>query len=187
MHYCILVITRKFPTVDVLDTAMRPFNEEDFYKKQEKDESTPRPVFKWDWWQLGGRYCAHLKIDVSGGNFAKYDLEIYAKERRVGRLFRSQLLENLRLRPGFLSNPSEEDALCYMGLRDEVIYADSARVEDCKSIPDAWGIVLPDGEAFCREFWDGDHWNKNADYDAQRAAAIEANKDCWISVVDIHD
>lgn len=192
MHYCILVLTKEFPADDVLESALKPFYEDDYYKKQEEDPNTPRPVFKWDFWKLGGRYCAKLKIDVSGDNFEKYELKFYVKEKRSKRLFRAVLLEkvNLDADVAALFTPrdySEVDALCYMGLRDNVIYADSARIEDCVSIPDGYGIVLPTGEAYARATWDGESWNKNTCFDEQREKAISENKDCWISVVDIHD
>lgn len=187
MHYCVLVLTKEFPTDEVIEKVMEPFNEEKYYEKSEKDPSTPRPVFMWDYWQLGGRYCARLKIDVSGDKFDKYELRFYAKERRSNRLFRSDFLEKMDVGVGFSQKVDEETALCYMGLRDSVIYADSARIEDCVAIPGGFAIVLPDGEAYARKSWDGDSWIKNSSFDEQKDAAIEANKDCWLSVIDIHD
>lgn len=188
MHYCVLVLTKEFPTDEVIEKAMEPFDEDKFYKKQEEDPTTPKPVFQWDFWKLGGRYGALLKIDVSEDKFDKYELKFYAKETRSKRLFRSAILEAANFGTlGIGARFTEENALCYMGTRDSVIYADAAKIEDCIATPGGWAIVLPNGEAYARETWDGDNWIKNPSFDELKDAAIAANKDCWISVIDIHD
>lgn len=166
---------------------MAPFEEDSFYEQQEKDESINRPCLLWDYWKLGGRYAGRIKIDVSGDNAGKYDLIFYPKQKRVNRLFRSAFLESCNLDVLFTTGFDETDALCYMGVRDDIIYADSAKIEDVKEFPGGFGMILPSGEVFAREYWDGAHWIKCPDFDERKEAALSGNKDCWISVIDIHD
>lgn len=186
MHFCVLLITKDFPTNRVIASAMKPFNEEADYERRAGNPNAQRMAFLWDFWTLGGRYGASLKIDVSGKNFEKYELLYYAKEPRSNRLFRSAILETANFgRLG--SGLAEEDALLYMGARDGVIYADAAKIEDLAAVPVGWAIVLPNGEAYSRTSWDGDIWSENPSFDEQIEAAIAENNDCWISVIDIHD
>ena len=187
MHYCIQVITKDFPTDEILEAALKPFYEEDFYAKLDKDESLLSPPILWDWWQLGGRYGALLKIDVSGENAEKYNLVYYPKEKRSGRLFRSAFLEKAKLGVDFLADLSETDALVYMGIRDDIIYADSAPIKDLKKCADGFGLILPTDEVFVRRYWNRREWVENPEFDQIREKALSDYRDCWISVVDIHN
>ena len=187
MHYCIQVITREFPTDEVLEEVLTPFKQEDFYAKLEKDESLPSPPILWDWWQLGGRYGALLKIDVSGENAEKYNLVCYPKRKRSGRLFRSAFLEKANLWVDLWADLTETDALVYMGIRDVIIYADSAPIKDLKKCADGFGLILPTGEVFVRKYWDRCEWIENTEFDQIKEKALSDYKDCWISVIDIHN
>ena len=187
MHYCIQVITREFPTDEVLAEVLAPFKEEDFYAKLEKDESLLSPPILWDWWQLGGRYGALLKIDVSGENAEKYNLVYYPNEKRSGRLFRSACLEKAKLDVGFSGGLTETDALLYMGIRDDFIYADSAPIKDLKEGTGGFGLIIPTGEAFARKYWNRSEWIENTEFDQIKEKALSDYKDCWISVIDIHN
>lgn len=187
MHFCILVITKEFPSDEVLKNQLKPFYEDDYYQELEAEANVDRPVFQWDYFKLGGRYGGRLKIDISGENSVKYDLQYYARQKRSGRLFRAAILEAYDFDDVSFGKPNEINALCYMGLWDDVIFADAAPIQDCKAIPDGFGIVLPDGAAYARRVWSGDSWDDDPEFDNRRAAALEAHKDCWVSVVDIHD
>lgn len=60
MHYCCLVITREFPSDQVLGKALEPYNEDLFYEN--KYDGRAYPEFMWDWWKVGGRYTGQFKV-----------------------------------------------------------------------------------------------------------------------------
>lgn len=90
MHYCCFVFTEEFPTDDVLYNVLEPFNEEKFYGNEEENKEYPE--FMWDWFKVGGRYSAELKLEVRK-NDENYRWEFFENNPRNNRLFRSQLID----------------------------------------------------------------------------------------------
>ena len=71
MHYCIAVITDQFPTDETLGQKLAPYDENAFYSQFEDGEEieeeinkAQRPLFMWDYWQVGGRYGGQLKLKI---------------------------------------------------------------------------------------------------------------------------
>ena len=82
MHYCCLLITKEFPTEEVIHDALAPFNEDDVLEQPE--ESRIYPAFTWDWWQVGGIYSGQFKLKVNE-NDEKYRWEYYDHTQGSGR------------------------------------------------------------------------------------------------------
>lgn len=187
MHFCFLVVTEEFPTDDVLEEALAPFNEESYYEKKTEQPEAEEPAFLWDWWTLGGRYAGLLRLDISGDNFEKYELKYMVDNPRNGRLFRSVLLEDDKRKVTDYSARGEHFKLCYMGFRDRLLYVDAASISDLKMYPDAYGLLLPDGTVMQRYRYEDGQFVTDNNYDEKAHEALNANRDCWVSVVDIHD
>ena len=92
MHYCCFVFTKEFPTDEILQKVLKPFNSEGFYSNS--NENSVYPMFTWDYFRLGGRYSGMLKLEVKE-NDEKYKWEFYENNPRNNRLFRSQLIDTL--------------------------------------------------------------------------------------------
>ena len=209
MHYCTLVFTKEFPTDAVLQSAMAPYYEDDYYRMAEEDESTPRPLFMWDWMQIGGRYGGLLKLDVRqdeqkkssevemdgvidlSAKPDKYEVHWSTGKLKAGRLFRSQCLEKIAKQTGpqFMKSSNEDSAICYMGIRDGFLAVDGALCADILNLDEISGYncIDADGNAYSRSSWEGARWVDNPDYDAQVAAVRAKSADCYLTIIDIHD
>ena len=198
MHYCFVVITKEFPTDDVLSKALNPFNEEKFYEKFEDVDEIPAeeyPVFTWDWWQVGGRYGGNLKLKIDFED-EEYRWQFYAKkdETRAGRLFRSKMCETLdSLQKGrMLFTPIEDDYRGYLGSRDGYIRVDGCKVKDVIDFEETvinhgFGFIGKDGEIYARESWNGHDFIKDEHYEEKVKEAIKDVQDCYVTYVDCHD
>ena len=185
MHYCLHLYTTQFPTNEVIEEALRPYNSELLSDDQ------PQPIFTYDWWQVGGRYGGEIRLNILGTEDKyKWEYVMLDWERRAGRLFRSQFLEKLpTYGPGYYL--TEENALGYMGFGDGFIYVDGAWLPDVINQTDLAGkcfYILADGEAMARSVWDGEHWivNSNFDEDARELMQRMA-KNHYLTVIDLHD
>ena len=198
MHYCVAVITEQFPTNEILSEKLKPVNEETFYEKFGDNEEIPKdlyPPIMWDWWQVGGRYHAMLKLKVDKEN-KEYEWRYYTKEPRSGRLFRSMLFEryfNPYDREGNrLFRDREEDIYGYCGYDDGYLRVDGCRVRDIIDFEEtiinkSWGFIGKDGTAYAREFWNGKIFFKDEKYEEKVRSAITDIDDCYVCYVDIHD
>ena len=68
MHYCVQLLTKELPSEEDIRKIMQPYNDDVVYGNDEEDENVEiiRPVFTWDWYQIGGRYAGRLKLkDIS--------------------------------------------------------------------------------------------------------------------------
>lgn len=197
MHYSFVVITKDFPTDDVLSEVLQPYNEEAFYEKYEEREgeipSNERPVFMWDWWQVGGRYGGRLKLKVDYDD-EEYRWKFYAKEPRAGRLFRSNMCEELdaaRKNNTFFT-PIEDDYRAYLGSIDGYIRVDGCKVKDVIDfeetvIEHSYGFIGKDGEAYAIELWNGHNFVNDEHYKEKVKEAIKDVQDCYVTYVDCHD
>ena len=87
MHACICVIADGFPSQKVIEKKMEPYYE---YREEEANESVP--LFRWDSWEIGGRYCGRIKLKINHED-ERYRWGFYTKDPRAGRLYRSSFLE----------------------------------------------------------------------------------------------
>ena len=181
MHYCCLIITKEFPTDEVLSEVLAPYN-------WEETEEGEYPPFTWDWWQVGGRYNGMLKLTINE-NDEKYRWEYYAREPRKDTLFRSYLLDKMSGFAGRSFMYREEDYYPSMGSRDDFLYVDGALIEDIKNLSEVtcYCCVDKDGKAYSTESWDGKEWIKNDKFDTQFAEVLADSKGCYVCIVDLHD
>ena len=183
MHSCCIVITKEFPDDDVLREVLSPFNEGDYYDRDEEERE--RPAFLWDYWQVGGRYNGKIKLryDLSD---EEYGFRYYAKEPRTNSQFRSYVVEtathNSREFRYFGNTIFADDMLFSMGARDGFIYVDGAKAKDITNMDDlsCFCFVDRDGNAASR---DDDEYG----FDEKLKAALKNSDGCYVCVVDLHD
>jgi len=191
MHYPIYIFTKEFPTDEVIEKVLAPYNDDadpDLYTYP-----GVRPDIQWDWFIIGGRYGGFLKIRCDKDDDEFYQWMMLGGERRAGRLFRSSLLENYStaFRRRFTSS-EEVCAFLYCGYRDGYIFADGAKVSDLVNFDElthmGYGFIDPaNNEDSSHEYFINGKFVENERYDEQLAAAMERNKDGYLTVVDIHD
>lgn len=101
MHYCIHLLTKQLPTEKEIEKIMEPYS---WYSIDDEDTDDEKkkieyPVFTWDWYQIGGRYSACLKLKVDGEdseNREHYNWGYLENNPRNERLFHSALLSELK-------------------------------------------------------------------------------------------
>lgn len=186
MHYCCLIVTKEYPTDDVLNKVLQPFNDDVVYENEDKE----RPPFTWDWWQIGGRYNGRIKLNVTD-NEDKYNWGFYAPSPRSKRLFRSHLLDEMRKFAGKANYPffTEEDYFMSMGFKDGFIYVDGASADDITNLEslECYCFVDDNGAAYARESWDGGAWVKHEDFDEKLEEIKKNAKGKYVCIVDLHD
>ena len=191
MHYCVFVYTKEFPTDEAIGKALKPYK----YKDGGYDDGEQRPLFTWDWWQVGGRYGGKFKLDISNSaQKEKYKILEYTRFRRSATIFRNAYLEKTTY--GFdefnRNKMPEDEALQYCGTRDGYIYVDGAWANDIKNLTDeadnCWAVIDTDGTAIAREHWDGTYWKDDGRFpEKAKAIAVKNSADAFVTVVDIHD
>lgn len=193
MHYCVHLLTKELPSENKIAAIMKPYNSELVYgSDDEEGNQINYPVFTWDYYRIGGRYKAELKlkVDEEGSvNSEYYNWGYYDRQDRNGRLFWSSLLSTLKenITPEWMYH--EEDWFMNMGFGDGHILVDGAKQSDVLNI-DKLGCyicILPDGSAIARDSWDGKDIIKDEKFDEKYKQAITDNMDGFITVLDIHD
>lgn len=191
MHYCCLVFTKEFPTDEVLDKVLAPYNDERVYEQPE--ESRVYPAFTWDWFEVGGRYEGRLQliVDSQDKKYAKYRLAFCERNPRVGQLFKSMVLESAYkwAKSDMWSFFREEDCFGPLGSRDGYIRVDGAACEDIKNLEEVscFCAVSCDGNAIAKESYNGHGFDEDAEFDDKLKKMKEAYKDGFVCIVDIHD
>lgn len=184
MHYKCYVYTKEFPTDAVLGKMLEPFNEIDYENPL---------AFTWDWFALGGRYCAKLKLKACW-NDKKYHWEYSNSDGfRAGRLFRSCLIEREKhIKTAYIYR--EVDLAIYCGLNDGYIRCDGGLINELidfeKEYAECFCIVDSDGIGYSRETWKSDisDFIKNGEFDNIAKEVYERNKnDGYVTVIDLHD
>ena len=194
MHYCVLLLTKEFPTDKVIDRVMEPYKSEDYYRKLDAGEDVERPMILHDYWQIGGRYNGKFKLRFDHHDDAsQYEWMFMAKEPRAGRLFRSYLLEEFeamfkQAKTLFLF---EDDYYGSMGCRDGYLYVDGGYIPDLLNVDEectrCYGLIDVDGTAYARERYNGKEWLNVEDFDDKAKGIFAARNDCYVTCLDIHD
>ena len=100
---------------------------------------------------------------------------------------RRRLFGTRRMLLGF----TEEDYFPAMGSRDGFLYVDGALIEDLINFDDVvlecFCLVDADGNGYARQYWDGRKYTENPGFDSTVKAICEAQKDCYVVTVDLHD
>lgn len=192
MHYCVHLLTKELPSENKIAAIMKPYNSELIYGSDEEDKQIDYPVFTWDYYQIGGRYKAELKLKVDeegSANREYYNWGYYDRQDRNGRLFLSSLLSTLKenITPKWMYH--EEDWFMNMGFGDGYILVDGAKQSDVLNINKlgCYICILPDGSAIARDSWNGKDIIKDENFDEKYKQAIVDNMDGFITVLDIHD
>ena len=191
MHYCLMLLTNDFPTDAVIEKALEPYNSETWWKKyDETKDDSDHPLFTWDYWQVGGRYNGKLKLRYDhNDDSSEYRWMFMALEPRVGRLYRSYLLETVHKlnRPIFI----EDDYLNSVGARDGYVYVDGGKIADMLNFADEYSrcycAIDADGSAYARERWDGNNWIDDTEFEDKIKAVCENKTDGYVVFIDIHD
>ena len=191
MHYCLMLLTNEFPSDAVIEKALEPYNSEKWWEKYEKTgDGSGRPLITWDYWQVGGRYNGALKLkhDPQDDN-SEYRWMFLAFEPRVGRLYRSYLLETLRERNRTVF--VEDDYLNSMGAREGYIYVDGGKIADMLNFSDeylnCYCVIDTDGNAYARDHWDGNNWINDTEFEDKIKAICENKTDGYVVFIDLHD
>lgn len=192
MHYCVHLLTKELPSENKIAAIMKPYNSELVYGSDEEYEQIDYPVFTWDYYRIGGRYKAELKLKVDeegSANREYYNWGYYDRQDRNGRLFWSSLLSTLKenITPEWMYH--EEDWFMNMGFGDGYILVDVAKQSDVLNIGKlgCYICILPDGSAIERDLWNGKDIIKDEKFDEKYKQAITDNMDGFITVLDIHD
>ena len=202
MHYCCLLFTDKIPSKKDISDKLAPFNEEAYYSRvDEGEEGKERPVFLWDWYEIGGRYKGEIKLKLDW-NDDKYRWKYLQLDNyRNGRLFISELCSRLQEIPELLGKLEkatgkfqhiyydETEWLLSMGANDGYIYVDGAEVQDIINYDDlnCWCYVDSNGVGNARDYWNGDKYITNENFDEELNEVKNRNKGKFVTVLDIHD
>ena len=189
MHYACLVITKEFPTNEILEKVLAPYNDDAVYSYPE--ESREYPPIMWDWWQVGGRYNGRFKLTIKKDD-EKYRWEYYAKEPRFNSQYRSFLLEKMKsfadkAKESFMF--AEEDFFQSMGWREGFIYVDGASASDISNFADVdcYYCIDANGNAIARSSWNGDEFIEDEHFDEKLKDVIAKSKEYYACMVDLHD
>lgn len=193
MHYCVHLLTKELPSENKIAAIMKPYNSELVYgSDDEEDKQIDYPVFTWDYYRIGGRYKAELKLKVDeegSANSEYYNWGYYDRQDRNGRLFWSSLLSTLKenITPEWMYH--EEDWFMNMDFGDGYILVDGAKQSDVLNINKlgCYICILPDGSAIARDSWNDKGIIKDEKFDEKYKQAITDNMDGFITVLDIHD
>ena len=173
---------------------MEPYNWDSIDNEDTDDveKKIEYPVFTWDWYQIGERYSACLKLKVDGydsENREYYNWGYFERNPRNERLFHSALLSELKGNAKVPFAYREESYFLNMGYRDGYILVDAARQKDILNLDElgCFGCVLPDGSAIARESWTGNGFVEDDKFEEKYKKAVADNMDGFLTVLDVHD
>lgn len=188
MHYAALLFTENLPNEQDIAETMKPYSWDNLKYDDEDKLIGEYPVFTYDYYVIGGRYKAAIKLSVEG-NEDYYGWKYYSMESRNGRLFWSCMLSKMKehIKPGFLF--SEEDYFMNIGFGDGFLYVDGARSCDILNYEELESYICidSDGSAIAQSSWNGTEFIEDKDYDAKSKALLKKHKNGFVTMLDIHD
>lgn len=179
MYYCLMLFTKDCPTEDYISKLMAPYN----WENSQDNKSFPQ--FTWDWYEIGGRYNGQIKLKVDE-NSEKYKWKYIDGQGRNGRLFWSYLLSNMKRSVRFFR---EESFYNSIGFRDGYLYVDGAPVKDILNFDElgCYTFMTEDGEAYSKEWWDGETIIENKDFKDRLKSQKEKSQDLFVTIIGYHD
>lgn len=188
LHYCVLLITKELPSESKIEKILQSYNYEDIKYDEETGELlTPRPIFTYDWFQIGGRYTGSLKLKIDE-NDEYYNWKFISNKGRNKRLFYSKLLSELQKTKEAIFF-EEEDYYSSMGSRDGFLYVDGAKIDDLLNFDNVNCFICIDSNenVIVRESWDGHNFIEDKQFDEKLAKIKENSKSMFATILDIHD
>ncbi len=179
MHFKVYLFTDSFPTDELVEERMSKF-----YDYSDCENPDERPFFC-DYFGIGGRYCASLKLKADDSNDPKYHWYAVVFDRT--NLFRCNLIESRRNRY------DDWELLRYLGFRDGYIRVDGALVGELVDFDptDCYAYVLNDGTANSRQRFAlvNGKWGyvENEDFDYQAKSAFKCTDKMYVTVIDCHE
>jgi hypothetical protein len=189
MHYSVLVITKSIPSDEDIANIMKKYNWNNLeYSEDGETLLSERPIFTYDWYQIGGRYNGKLKLKIDMEN-EEYRWQYYDRSGRNGRLFHSYLLRKMKDFSGGGFRYTEEDYYSSMGANEEFLYVDGARIKDLLNFSEVscYACIDVDGNAIAVESWDGSNFIKDEQFDEKLKTIKENSKEYFATILDIHD
>lgn len=189
MHYCLLLLTKELPNDQDIKRVMEPYDWNNLKFDEEGEHIIGKyPIFTYDYYVIGGRYSASIKLKIDLED-KKYEWQYYSREPRNGRLFISRLLKELK---GSKENSfmfSEEKYFANMGANDGLLYVEGAWAKDILNYDELESYICidPEGGVIARSSWDGNKLIDDPDYETKFKKIMQDNKDCFVTVLDIHD
>lgn len=187
MHYCLMLFTKEFPTKQKIEDMMKKYHDNAFGNEA---GAVRYPQFTYDWYEIGGRYSGSIKLKFDREN-DMYRWKYLESNPRNGRLFWSYLLNDMEefSKKSFMY--SEEDYYYSMGAIDGFLYVDGAWIADTMNYEeqDCYTFMTDDGEAYSREWWDGNDLIPNDDFKERLKAAKDKAKEenQFVTIIDYHD
>ena len=187
MHCCTYLITKELPTDSDIEQIFTPWYED--------DSENPSSPIRLDSLNVGGRYNGLLKLKTSD-TVIDYGFNFLRTEYRAGKLFRSQLLEELQKTssPYRISNYWENYFLGTLGYRDGYIHVDGCKIADLANFDYVAGcsyyFVDIDKTVIKREEYDrtNEKLIANNTYESTVRILLEKRmaEGCYITVLDVH-
>ena len=164
---------------------LEPYDWDNLKFDEEGEFIGKHPIFTFDYFQIGGRYCGYLKLKMEESN-QEYNWNYYERNPRNNRLFISSLLNQLKdnITPSFMY--CEENYFPYMGSRDGFLYVDSARAKDVMNYDElqSYICIFPDGSAFAKHVWTEHGFVTDDGYEERLKNTLEANRAGFVTVLD---
>lgn len=171
MHFKGHIITNKIPTDDEILKKVKKYRESARGNKK----------FEWDWYEIGGRYGGRIKINFDP---EQNEDNWYLFHDRNYKYFISNILKETKDK---VEHYEELDYLQYMGLNNKILFVDGGYFNDMIEfdITDCYLVIDDNNELYVREFWNGNDWVENKEFDNE-VANIDLN-DKFITVIDFHN
>lgn len=194
MHYKILFLTKKKPSMPEIKKIMEPYRWDD-----EDGDANYKKTFTHDYFDIGGRYAGSIIGTIPESIKRTIRKDVYISPDDLFGIFtcniRDVLLERAKVHYDWRINHVAENELLRYLLPDPrltKIICDGSPLEYVSDDSEmaCWGIVKSDGSAVTKEHWDGENWiDKREQFeDEYKTIMAEARKNNeYLTILDIHD
>ena len=194
MHYKILLLTKKKPSMPEIKKAMEPYRVDD-----EDEDANYKKTFTHDYFDIGGKYTGSIIGTIPESIKRTIGEDVYISPDDLFGIFtcniRDVLLERAEVHYDWrITHVAENELLRYLlpNPRPTKIICDGSPLEYVSDDSEmaCWGIVKSDGSAVTREHWDGEDWVDTTEQfeDEYKAIMTEAHKNNeYLTILDIHD
>ena len=194
MHYKILFLTKKKPSMSEIKKAMEPYRWDD----EDEDENCKK-AFTHDYFDIGGRYAGSIIGIIPESIKRIIGEDVYISPDDLFGIFtcniRDALLERAKVHYDWrIENVVEIELLRYLlpNPQPMKIICDGSPLEYVSDDSEmaCWGIVKSDGSAVTKEHWDGKDWIDTEEQfeDEYKTIMAEARKNNeYLTILDIHN